>query len=95
MSSHMFDTSQAQAQVSKEEWKLIHKQLLVKNCLAGIVMRATGAAGSDPTQKQGITSHVTFYYFGLQGRGDPLRQMFEYHGQPYDKVSLEQDDWAA
>ena len=58
-------------------------------------MRATGAAGAEPTQKQGITSHVTFYYFGLQGRGDPLRQMFEYHGQPYDKVTLEQDAWEA
>ena len=35
---------------------------------------------------QNLTSEVTFYYFELMGRGDPLRQMFEYHGQPYKKV---------
>lgn len=42
---------------------------------------------------QGVTSEVTFYYFEGNGRGDPLRQMFEYHGQPYKKVSYSFPDW--
>ena len=32
---------------------------------------------------------VKIEYFGLLGRADPLVQMFEYHGQPYEKVSIE------
>ena len=44
---------------------------------------------------QGVTSEVTFYYFELMGRGDPLRQMFEYHGQPYKKVGYKIPEWEA
>ena len=35
------------------------------------------------SEKKGITSEVTFFYLQGLGRGDPLQQMFEYHGQPY------------
>ena len=31
----------------------------------------------------------------MLGRADPLVQMFEYHGQPYEKVSIEQSAWAS
>ena len=51
--------------------------------MAGIVLKATSmaaAAASSGSGRKGITNEVTFSYFGLMGRGDPLRQMFEYHG---------------
>ena len=32
---------------------------------------------------------VKIEYFALLGRADPLVQMFEYHGQPYEKVIIE------
>ena len=38
---------------------------------------------------------MTFYYFEGHGRADPLRQMFEFHGQPYKKVKFRPEDWAA
>lgn len=45
--------------------------------------------------RRGITNEVTFSYFGVMGRGDPLRQMFEYHGQPYKKIDHVEEEWEA
>lgn len=50
---------------------------------------------ANPNYMKGITNEVTFYYFGFLGRADPLTQMFEYHGQPYNKVTLDFGEWAA
>ena len=44
---------------------------------------------------QGVTSEVTFYYFEGNGRGDPLGQMFEYHGQAYKKIEETPEGWEA
>ena len=43
--------------------------------------------------KQGILDEVTWHYFEGNGRADPIRQMFEYHGQPYTKVDREFGEW--
>ncbi len=37
---------------------------------------------------QGCVEHVKFTYFELLGRADPIQQMFEYHGQSYEKEAL-------
>lgn len=42
-----------------------------------------------------VTSKVTWYYFEGNGRGDPLMQMFEYHRQPHEKISLDFAEWDA
>ena len=44
---------------------------------------------------KGITSLIKIKYFPLHGRADPLVQMFEYHGQPYEKINIEQMEWSA
>ena len=38
---------------------------------------------------------VEFHYFGLNGRADPLRMMFEYHGQAYKKIDETPEGWEA
>ncbi len=47
----------------------------------------SSTASSEPGfggKKSSIPSTVTFEYFNIgEGRADPIRQMFEYHGQPY------------
>ena len=50
---------------------------------------------ASASQNKVMTSEVTFYYFNIQGRADPLQQMFEYHGQPYKKVGYEFPEWEA
>ena len=50
---------------------------------------------AEVVKGQGCTNEVTFYYFEGNGRADPLRQMFEYHGQPYKKVEYSFPDWEA
>lgn len=42
------------------------------------------------SQKQNglLPTAVTFYYFELLGRGDPLTQLFTHHGQKFQKVAL-------
>ena len=44
---------------------------------------------------RGVTPKVTWYYFEGAGRGDPLMQMFEYHKQPHEKISISFEDWEA
>lgn len=41
-----------------------------------------------------VVRKVTIVYFPILGRGDPLAQMFEYHGQPFEKVAVSQQKWA-
>ena len=41
--------------------------------------------------KKGICAKVEWMYFSGLGRGDPLTQMFEYHGQPHNKHGWELD----
>ena len=48
-----------------------------------------------PIKKEGHTPVVTFYYFGVLGRADPLTQIFEYHGQPYKKHAYDFPEWEA
>ena len=49
---------------------------------------------SDVRSKNLYAEKVVFHYFGQgNGRADPLRQMFEYHGQPYEKVDETQEGW--
>ena len=38
---------------------------------------------------------VKLVYFDLNGRADPIRQMFEYHGQKYEKTCETFETWAA
>ena len=33
------------------------------------------------------------HYMAGMGRGDPLTQMFEYQGQPYEKIDLTAEAW--
>ena len=49
---------------------------------------------TNPKYMQNLTSEVTFKYFPGLGRADPLRQMFEYHGQPYTKEAEDFESWA-
>lgn len=46
-------------------------------------------------QPLGVTDKVTWYYLDGNGRGDPLMQMFEYHGQPHEKVTYSMPQWTA
>lgn len=78
----------------------------MKFCFVGVIKKALNPepeevvvvyeeVEQEEVKAKGVTSEVTFYYFDLFGRADPLRQMFEYHGQPYKKVSLEAAEWEA
>ena len=52
-------------------------------------------SGGAQKGKNLIPGKVEFHYFGLNGRADPLRMMFEYHGQPYEKISETPEGWEA
>merc|ERR1712083_76824 len=43
-------------------------------------------SGGSQKGKNLFPDTVEFHYFGLNGRADPLRMMFEYHGQAYKKT---------
>ena len=52
-------------------------------------------AGMSKKGKNLFPQKVEFHYFGLNGRADPLRMLFEYHGQPYEKISETPEGWEA
>ena len=57
---------------------------------------ATQPNAGKAAKGKGIFPHaIEWHYFGLNGRGDPLRQLFEYHGQPNVKISEEPESWEA
>lgn len=41
-----------------------------------------------------LVDGVRIVYFPMLGRVDPLVQMFEYHGQNYEKVVIDHPTWA-
>ena len=58
---------------------------------AGGASRSGGQKG-----KNLLNQCVEFHYFdGLNGRADPLAQMFEYHGQQYKKIGETAEGWEA
>ena len=68
--------------------------------MPGLLLKAisSSAAGQATEAQKGmknLSNEITFSYFGLMGRGDPLRQMFEYQGQPYKKVDVDPAEWEA
>ena len=53
-------------------------------------------AGGKAAKGKGLfPEKVEWSYFGLNGRGDPLKQIFEYHGQQHNKKSWEAEAWEA
>lgn len=65
----------------------------------GSVTQAGAAAvqkAAGPAPKKGcIPSCIDLWYFGFAGRGDPIAQMFAYHGQEWKKTAWAQDKWGA
>ena len=54
------------------------------------------SAGGKAAKGKGVFQEkVEWAYFGLNGRGDPLKQIFEYHGQQHNKKSWEAEAWEA
>ena len=53
------------------------------------------AENPSATNEKGFTPLVTFHYFEVLGRGDPLTQIFEYHGQPFVKETYTKPEWGA
>ena len=50
--------------------------------------------GMQMTKNQGvIPNEIILFYFPIMGRADPIRQMFEYHGQAYKKIDVDQAYW--
>ena len=41
-----------------------------------------------------LVDNVRIVYFPMLGRADPLVQMFEYHGQSYEKVVIDHPTWS-
>lgn len=41
-----------------------------------------------------LQSEIVIFYFAGMGRADPIRQMFEYHGQRYKKIDIDPNYWA-
>ena len=54
---------------------------------------STGSIGSKA--KGVVPGKVEFWYLQGMGRSDPLHQMFEFHGQPYQKIEKSNEDWEA
>ena len=56
----------------------------------------SSAPASEPGARggkgKGLTAKVEWKYFNGLGRGDPLHQMFEYHGQPHNKYGFDPFD---
>ena len=52
-------------------------------------------SGGSQKGKNLFPDTVEFHYFGLNGRADPLRMMFEYHGQAYKKIEETPEGWEA
>ena len=47
-------------------------------------------------EKPCIPTKITIDYFNIgEGRADPIRLMFEYHGQSYEKNGMEMPAWEA
>ena len=46
-----------------------------------------------PEKSKNITETIKIEYFPFMGRADPLIQMFEWHGQPYEKIIVDQSTW--
>ena len=51
------------------------------------------AAGGSMKGQNCVPGTIEWCYFGLNGRGDPLKQMFEYHGQAHNKKAYEIPEW--
>ena len=57
---------------------------------------ASGPISKPAGGKNVLNQCVEFHYFeGLNGRADPLRQMFEFHGQDYRKIGEDAPGWEA
>lgn len=59
---------------------------------------SNGANASNPgsAKKKGVLPQtINWLYFQGGGRGDPLTQMFEYHGQPHSKQGVGFAQWPA
>ena len=54
-----------------------------------------GASAKKGGKKGIIPTTIRWEYFQGFGRGDPLTQMFEYHGQPSEKTDLDFGGWEA
>ena len=48
--------------------------------LKGASSLSKDGGASTAMKGKGVVSNVTFHYFDMNGRADPIRQMFEYHG---------------
>ena len=54
------------------------------------------SAGGRAQKGKGVfPEKIEWAYFGLNGRGDPLKQCFEYHGQQHNKKSWDPAAWEA
>ena len=62
---------------------------------------ATGPERQDfsdrilPQNQASTVREVSIMYYPILGRADPLTQMFEYHGQPYRKINVDQEQWSS
>lgn len=65
------------------------------NSSAEAAQPSSNKAGGPAKGKGIFDTPVEWSYFGLLGRGDPLKQLFEYHGQPNNKTSHEFGAWEA
>ena len=46
-----------------------------------------------PIKSSNCVDHVRILYFPVMGKVDPLIQMFEFHGQPYEKLIIDFAYW--
>ena len=56
----------------------------------------SGSASAGAKKGKGVFSTpVEWEYFGMEGRGGPLKQLFVYHGQTENKKGWEPAAWEA
>ena len=56
-------------------------------------LTSTGGSFVTTGNRGALAREVVLFYFAGQGRADPIRQMFEYRGQPYKKIDIDPAYW--
>ena len=64
-------------------------------CNASTMGGCNSSTTSESSPKGTFDTPVEWEYFGLEGRGSPLKQLFEYHGQANNKKSWDPEAWEA
>jgi len=59
-----------------------------------LVKPKTKSEGRPVDWGTNLVEGVRIVYFPMLGRADPLVQMFEFHGQNYEKVVIDHPTWA-